>query len=1060
MNKDVIEKNYTILHCHSYISNAVTNIDSVSSPIQLIDRAHELGMTSMALSEHGSVMMWCKKKLHMEELGMKYIHAEEFYLTETLCEKIRDNYHCLLIAKNYDGVLELNKLSSKSFNREDNSFYYVPRITIEDVKNTSDNIIVSTACFSGLINKAPNEIKEDFIKWMALHKHRCYLEIQPHLSQEQIKYNQYLYKLSQQYNIPLLMCTDTHALNKTHTKGRTILQKAKNIHFEGEDEFYLEMLSYDEVVNLCKAQNALPLEVYLEAIEETNRVAAIIEPFELDYSYKYPHLWGDNSEQVLRDKIAEGLKRHKINTFPNYQEYLDRIEYEMKAYIHNGAIDFMLLMEDIVSWCKTQDIQIGYGRGSVNGSVIAYLLGITEMDSIKHKLNFERFMSTERVSLSDIDTDLPPSRIDEVKEYVFNKHGLYCSDIITFNTIALKGAIRDVGRALEIPFDEVGKICDSVETQEKELRKQYPELFEYVDIVNGCVVSVGNHPSGMVVAPCSIDDHMGLFTTSTDTVPISQINMKEVDLQNYVKLDLLKLNTIELIDKTCKLAGIECLTPDNIDVSDINVWNSIRDDTTAIFQWESGSAQEYIKKLLSDKTISRLKEVQPDIDYITLLSIGNGAIRPAGASYRDELANGIIKKTGNKVIDDFMKPTFGYLIFQCQIIQFLHECCGYTMGEADVVRRHFSKKLGTDKDIPQIKDGFIKTMAEKYNMPKEEADKIIIDFLQVIIDASNYLFSLNHSQPYSYEGYVCGWLRYYYPLQFLTVALNINKNDEEKTAALIAYAHKEKIEIRSPKFRRSKADYFCDVKDNCIYRGLGSIKHMSADAAEDLYSIRDMQFKNFIEVLYAIQELPHKPDSRQLNILIKIGYFEEFGKANALLKGVEIFNKYYKCATIKLDKWIEEGYSIEQLAPYAEKITEKMARGLNNKEIILSILRTSRMPKTSAFDMCRWQIELLGYTTITDTKASIYDYIVTNIKETKYGTVYAKIYNLHYGVEREYRCNRKYWSGLPLVVGDAIRVILEEKDKMKKNEADNWVKTGEKITEIKCWKMLDNGTLV
>lgn len=474
----------------------------------------------------------------------------------------------------------------------------------------------------------------------------------------------------------------------------------------------------------------------------------------------------------------------------------------------------------------------------------------------------------------------------------------------------------------------------------------------------------------------------------------------------------------------------------------------------------TNTAQAYLKRLLSDKTISKLKKVQPNIDYITLLSMGNGAIRPAGESYREELANGDVRTYDNPAINEFMSSTFGFLIFQEQIIGFLNKYCGFSMGEADVVRRNFSKKLGTEGDIEKIKAGFIKTMKEKYDMPQKEAEKNIVSFLKVIEDASNYLFSLNHSQPYSYEGYVCGWLRYYYPLQFLTVALNINKNDEEKTAALIAYAHKEKIEIRSPKFRRSKADYFCDVKDNCIYRGLGSIKHMSADAAEDLYSIRDMQFKNFIEVLYAIQELPHKPDSRQLNILIKIGYFEEFGKANALLKGVEIFNKYYKCATIKLDKWIEEGYSIEQLAPYAEKITEKMARGLNNKEIILSILRTSRMPKTSAFDMCRWQIELLGYTTITDTKASIYDYIVTNIKETKYGTVYAKIYNLHYGVEREYRCNRKYWSGLPLVVGDAIRVILEEKDKMKKNEADNWVKTGEKITEIKCWKMLDNGTLV
>lgn len=161
------------------------------------------------------------------------------------------------------------------------------------------------------------------------------------------------------------------------------------------------MLNYDGLVELCKQQAALPMPVYLEAIENTNVVADRIEPFELDYSYKYPHLWGDNSEQVLRDKIADGIKWRKIDQSPNYQQYLDRIEYEMTAYIHNGAIDFMLLMEDIVAWCRTQDIQIGYGRGSCTGSVIAYILGITEMDAVKFGLNFDRFMNTERVSLSD-----------------------------------------------------------------------------------------------------------------------------------------------------------------------------------------------------------------------------------------------------------------------------------------------------------------------------------------------------------------------------------------------------------------------------------------------------------------------------------------------------------------------------------------------------------------------------------------------------------------------------------------------------------------------------------
>ena len=1047
--------NYTILHLHSMLSNGVTNIDSVTPYDQYIDKAHELGMVAMAFSEHGSVLGWVKKKLHMEELGMKYIHAEEFYLTNTLDEKVRDNYHCLLIAKNYAGVLELNKLSSKSFNRDDNSFYYVPRITIEDVKNTSDNIIVSTACLGGVLNKAPEPIRQDFFDWLCQHPDRCFLEIQPHISAEQKRYNQALWALSKRSGLRLLMCTDTHALNAEHVEGRKILQKAKNIHFDGEDEFYLEMLSYDELVSLCKIQNALPMEVYLDAIEMTNVVADMVEPFELDYSYKYPHLWGDDSEQVLRAKIAEGIKWRGVDKLPNYQEYLDRIEYEMKAYIHNGAIDFMLLMEDIIAWCKTQDILVGYGRGSCNGSVIAYLLGITEMDSIKHGLNFERFMNTERVSLSDIDTDFPPSRINEVKQYIFNKHGLYCSDIVTFNTIALKGAIRDVGRALQVPLDEVGNICNRVDTDEAGCRKQYPDLFKYVDIVNGCVVSVGNHPCGLVVSPYSIDDRMGLFTTSTDDVPISQINMKEVDLQNYVKLDLLKLDTIELINETCKLAGIERLTPDNVDINDKAVWDSIRDDTTAIFQWEGATGDRYIKQLLSESNIQKFKKLNPNVDYMTLLSIGNGAIRPAGASYRDDLANGVIRKSGNEAIDEFMKPTFGYLVFQCQIIQFLHQYCGYTMGEADIVRRHFAKKTGTEKDIPQIKAGFAKTMAEQYSMSQEESDKVIADFIQVIMDASNYLFSLNHSQPYSYEGYVSGWLRYHYPLQFLTVALNINQGKEEKTGALTAYAHKVGISIKPPKFRHSRSAYFCDTETNCIYKGLGSIKYMSEQVAEALYGMRDMQFRNFIDVLFALQQLKDKPDSRQLDILIKIGYFEEFGSAKALLLGVEIFNKFYKCKNIKLDKWNEMGYNINILKDNADKMTEKTASGLDNCGLILGILRSLRMPRTTIVDKLRWQAELLGYVDGSDPSRDVNDWLVLGVETTSYGTAWLRLYNLCYGAERHYKVDKRWATSHSCKAGDVLKVVLEDKPKFKKLDDGKFVKTGEVETVVKMFKILE-----
>lgn len=1045
-----MENNYTILHLHSMLSNGVTNIDSVTPYEDYIQKASELNMSAMAFSEHGSVFQWVKKKLCMEKYGIKYIHAQEFYLTETLEEKVRDNYHCLLIAKNYDGVLELNTLSSLAFNREDNHFYYVPRITIQELYNTSDNIIISTACLAGVLNKASIETQKNFIMFLAQNKHRCFLELQPHLDENQVKYNQKLYKIHKKFDINLVMCTDTHALNPTHVKGRSILQKAKNIHFEGEDLFHLEMLSYNELVSLCKQQNALPLEVYLEAINNTNVIADMIEPFELDYSYKYPHLWGENSEKIFREKIQQGILRRKVNLLPNYQEYLDRIEYEMKAYIHNGAIDFMLLMEDIISWCNTQDIQVGYGRGSCNGSIIAYLLGITEMDSIKHKLNFDRFMNVERVSLSDIDTDFPPSRIDEVKQYIFNKHGLYCSDIVTFNTIALKGAIRDVGRALEIPLAEVGEICDNVEVNEADLRKQYPELFEYVDIVNGCVVSVGNHPCGLVCSPHSINDTMGLFTTSTDDVPISQINMKEIDLQNYVKLDLLKLDTIELINETCKLIGIERLTPDNVDITDINVWNSIRDDTTGIFQWEGNTGDRYIKQLMSQKNINSFKQINPNIDYMTLLSIGNGAIRPAGASYREDLANGIIRSSGNEAIDDFMKPTFGYLVFQEQIIQFLHEYCGYSMGEADVVRRHFAKKVGTEEDIPKIKNGFAKTMAEKYNMGQEESDKVIADFLQVIIDASNYLFSLNHSQPYSYEGYVSGWLRYYYPLEFLTVALNINNSNIEKTNNLIEYASKNNITIKTPKFRYSKGDYFFDKKENVIYKGIGSIKFFNNQVADELYNLKNEKFRNFIDVLYALENT--HLNSRQLDILIKIGYFEEFGKINSLLKGVEVFNHFSKCKTIKIEKLKDLGLDFELVKQCCGKCTEKTLSQIDNRKLILKILCNTDMPKTTTQEKIKYQLILLGYTILADRNVDPNQWIISDIESSTYGTTKLTLYNIHYGAIKKYKVNKKWFQTHPINIGDCITCVLQEKNKFIKNSDGEFIRTNEKEIIIKCYK--------
>ena len=1028
--------NITYIHLHSDLSNGVTNIDSVTKYDEYIQKAKEYGMKAMAFSEHGNVFSWVNKKKHIEAAEMKYIHGEEFYITETLNEKIRDNYHCCLYAKNYAGVLELNQLSTNSFKRNDNHFYYVPRISLDELMNTSDNIIVTTACLGGILHNGTDTVKDKFITFLSANKNRCFLEIQHHndIENEQKSYNRYLYELNQSIGVPLIVGTDTHALNDEHMEGRKILQKAKNVRFANEDSWDLTFKNYDELVAAYRRQDSLPMEVILEAIENTNKLADMVEEFELDESYKYPHLWED-SEKTFRDKIQEGIKRRGVDKYPNYQEYLDRIEHELVAYRHNGAIDFMLLMEDIIRWCVKNDILVGYGRGSCTGSVIAWLLGITEMDSIKHKLNFERFMNTERVSLSDIDTDFPPSRIDDVKKYIFSKTGLYCCDIVTFNTIALKGAIRDVGRALEISLDTVTNICSAIETNEEDMRKQYKELFKYVDLVNGAVVSVGSHPCGCVVAPYSITDRLATFTTSTSDYPISQIYMKEVDGLNYVKLDLLRLDTIELINNVCKSAGIERITPDNMDINDINVWNSMRDDTTQIFQWEGKTGDDYIKKLLSDENIKKFQTIDKNVDRMTLLSIGNSAIRPAGASYRDDLANGVVRTSGSKAIDDFLKSTFGYLVFQCQIIDFLHQYCGFTMGEADIVRRHFAKKTGTEDDIPVIKDGgymkdkdgnekrghyikgFVATMHEKYQMPNDEAEKAIVAFLQVIIDASKYLFSLNHSQPYSYEGYGCGWLRYYYPLDFITEALKINTSKEDKTIALTNFAKKVGIEIKPPKFRHSKAEYFCDKEANCIYKGIGSIKFMNDQIAEELYSLRNNQYEDFIDVLIAVSKTA--VNSRQLDILIKLDFFEEFGNVNQLLRYNDLFNAIYSKKQFKKNKIAEIGISDVDVKQFAEKETDKMYTKVDTYHLLKYLVRVTTIPETTVIERIKYQNELLGYIDIKDKRYKGLGFVMSVNK--KYAPK-LKIYALANGNTLDCKIDKRTFNRNKLSDGDLIRI--------------------------------------
>ncbi|MFA5558668.1 MAG: DNA polymerase III subunit alpha, partial [Methanofastidiosum sp.] len=992
--------NYTIFHLHSDLSL----LDSATKFEMYIEKAKEWGMKALGFSEHGSVYQWIKKKQKINEAGLKYIHGQEFYITESIKEKVRDNWHCILIARNFEGVKELNRLSSLAY-QKDGHFYYDPRITLDELINTSENIIVTSACLGGILSNGTDNAKKEFLKFLIKNKHRCFLEIQHHNDKDgsQASYNKFLFELHKKCNIKLIAGTDTHNLNQDLADVRKILQTSKNIKYTDEEGWDLNFKTYDELVEAYTIQNALPKNIFLEAIENTNLLASMVEDFEIDTSYKYPKVY-DNAEQIFIQKVNEGLAKKGLDN----DTYKNRIKHEIEAIKKNDAIDYLLLQEKITSWCRENNILPGYSRGSVSGSLCAYLLGITEVDPIKYDLNFERFMNPDRVSLSDIDVDYPPNKRDRVKEYVFNELGLHCCDIVAYNTVAKRGAIRDVARALEIPLSTVNEICGDIDWCEDEYRQHYPELFKYVDLLLGVITSVSIHPSGSVVSDRVLEEELGLSTSGTHDLPISQVDMKVIDDVNYVKLDILGLDNIQAINDTCELVGIERLNPDNLDFNDFSIWQDIAQDNTSIFQMESDYAGHIIKQLFSEETLARIKKNIGYIDYLSLFSMANGAIRPAGESYRDQMCRGIVNDNGHPALNEFLAPTLGYCVFQEQLLEFLNKFCGYTMGMADIVRKGFAKKTGTEQYIPEIKAGFIKTMTEKHNTPPKEAERLVESFLRVIEDASDYLFSINHAKPYSMIGFACGYLRKHYPLEYLTVVLNINENNKDKTSKIIDYARNKRIEVKPIEFGKSKATYFFDKNENIIYRGCASIKYLNTAVSNELFELGKKEYENFTDLLVDIEENT-SANTRQITILIKLNYFKKFGGNGKLLKIYEEFTK----GKSRYDKKHKDATKTKRI------------------EVLKQIEKDLPDEKMSLVEQMNFENDILGYIQVTFDVDKKYIYVME--VETRYAPRLT-CYCLANGKIATLKIQKKLFENNPLKKGDIIFINNWKSQPQKKYE--------------------------
>ncbi len=1034
------------------LSNGVTNIDSVTKFEDYVSLAKSYGMTALGGSEHGSVFMHAKRKDLVEAAGMKYVHSIEAYITMTLEEKIRDSYHCILIAKNYEGFKEINRLVSSSFKRRnDNHFYYVPRISMSELERTSDNIIVTSACLGGILNSNVESHRERFLRFAVKNSHRVYLEIQHHCVSDQMNYNMMLWDLAIEYDLKLIAGTDTHSLNETHAKGRAMLQKGKGVRFEDEDGWDLVFKSYDELCEAYRRQGVLPEAVWLEAIENTNEVANQIEPFKVGTSIKYPNVFEDP------DAEFESLVMSCIDTHPfalknhSREALVERVQEELDTYKTIGATPYMLLKYRLSQWEKQNGINIGYGRGSVSGSMIAYLLGVTDMDSVRFDLNFSRFLNRDRVSVADIDSDYTAKDRDRVKRFLLEEHMGYpqinAAEIITFNTIATKGAIRDIGRAFEYSYDVIDGICKTIDEDgniPSNIREEYPELFEYVDIVIGTIVSIGSHPCGILISDRNIEEEIGLCTTSGSEYPVTCLYMKELDKQNWVKWDILGLDNVTLINDTCKLLGIERLTPDNVDLEDMNVWRSIRDDTTLIFQWESESAGHYIKQFMSDEVIKKARMRDADFSMLKWMSFGNGLLRPACASYRDDVAAGNVYDNGLKELNDFLSKEAGHVCMQETIMKWLVNFCGYSQAESDTVRRGIAKKVGTEDLLPEIERRFIEYSSEKYNIPKEKCEEIIKPFLQVIIDASSYAFSWNHSDAYSCIGYICGYLRYYYPLEFLTVALNVFASDREKTIRITEYANKRGIKVLQPKFGFSGADYQMVKEQNVIYKGLSSIKYIGEDVANALYEMKDSMPDTFIAFLKITP-----CDSRQLRILTSLNFFDRYGKPGKLMKEIELFESLYnkkngETVPKKMFKKDKLQYPEVWFRKYSKE-TEKQFNVLDMAALYDDLASLIDDCDLSVGEVIAAQMEYLGYIEVVDREA--YGLYYVQDINAKYSPRIT-LYDLSAGESIVMKMSAKAYGENPFDAGDIVRLIETERRNKSMRQGDHWVKV---IDEFDTW---------
>jgi DNA polymerase-3 subunit alpha len=897
------------LHCHSYYSP----LDGYNSPEQIVLTAKSLGQSHVALTDHGQVAGLYEFWFAAREHGVIPILGDEVYFCpdvtvkgddadtqHTLAEeefdeiqessarrkkKSRPNRHLILLAKNYTGYQNLLRLHTES-NRPEN-YYYTNRIDFRLLEQFHEGLICTSSCVGGPISRAIldddwDKAREYTERLYRIFGNDLYLEIQPHLLDKQIKVNAGIVQLSREYGIPIVATCDAHYARPEHHKyqdavfciGQSKGNKRVTIYDENRlrygDSQYI--MTTEECLSWFEKQG-FPLDIAKVAIENTYVVADKVESYDLPSGLPLMPKFdtnGRDTEEYLMEQINIGFQKNIAPYIDpsRYQEYIDRIrmEYEVIRTGMNGRSfsDYFLVVSDMIRAAEEMGIQTGSGRGSVGGSLIARALGMTKIDPIEHGLYFERFLNKDRIGPPDVDSDFAEQL--PVIRYLQQKYGFdNVARVKTYVYLQPKSAVLMAQKALGLPYNEVSNVTkymsnDDLDIQYKnnpEFRKlcdTYPELLPLAKGLVGVIEHSGLHACAVIVSPEPLTLYTGLAYDKDDDVWVAEYEYTTLERIGLQKIDVLGLNTLAIIRETLNLIreheGIE-IDLQSIPVDDAKTFELFGEGrTSAIFQMEEGWIQQYLQQLKPHSI--------GELSFLTALG------RPGAMQYIDVA---IRRKHGLEPIEyyhpDFepiLRETYGVIAYQEQTMQIARDICGFTMSEADTLRKAIGKKIQSlleaqrDKFIEGgIRNGYDRVMLERV--------------WDDISKSADYSFNKSHSVAYATIGYWCGYLKAHYPVYYMTAVLN-NTDKPERLVKYMDDARAMGIRILPPHINKSGKKFTVD-KDGIRF-GLSSIKFVGEKAVDEILSLRP--FKSYADFE---ERVSSKVNSRMRESLLASGAFSE-----------------------------------------------------------------------------------------------------------------------------------------------------------------------------------------